>query len=85
MPYLKTLGDQLKGSLSPDDMKVSQIGLNALTRSQAGTGGTAPMPKARRKLFTQNYYKGSHPHADNTLGDPFGTMTRREETTGGRI
>lgn len=84
--------DRPATSLSPDDMKVavnprqwaSEKGLQALTRSQGGTGQRAPMPAARRKLFTQNYYKGTLQHPDNTLGDPFGLTTRQEKTTGGR-
>lgn len=77
-------------SLSPDNMQVSardwvaRKGLTALTGSMQGTGQRAPMPRPRRTLFTQNYYKGTHQHPDNTLGDPYGTVTRREETTGGR-
>ena len=77
-------------SLSPDDMKVpakewvARRGLNALTSTIQGTGQRAPMPRPRRQLFQQSYWKGTMPHPDMTQGDPFGTQTRREETTGGR-
>lgn len=80
-------------SLSPDDMKVpapdprhvvAQRGLDALTRSMQGTGQRAPMPAPRRTLFTQGYWKGTLAHPDMLQGDPFGTTTRREVTTGGR-
>lgn len=80
-------------SLSPDEMKVpsqdprqwvSSRGLQALTGSMQGTGQRAPMPKPRRTLFNQNYYKGTLAHPDMTLGDPYGVTTRREETAGGR-
>src|SRR5690349_24110512 len=55
-------------SLSPDDMRVpektprqwvAEKGLQALTSSMQGTGQRAPMPRRRRQLFTQDYYKGS--------------------------
>lgn len=88
--FLKTINKPAT-SLSPDDMKVSardwvaDRGLNALTKSMQGTGQRAPMPRERRQQFTQDYWKSTHPHADNTLGDPYGTSTRREETTGGRV
>lgn len=88
--FLKTINKPAT-SLSPDDMKVSakdwvaRKGLNALTGSMQGTGQRAPMPKPRRTQFQQGYWKSTHPHADETLGDPFGTATRRESTTGGKI
>jgi hypothetical protein len=75
-------------SLSPDDMKnyakdrVNEIGLNALTKARGGTGQRAAMPKARRQLFTQNYWKAARPHPDYTLGDLYGVTTRKQETTG---
>jgi len=64
---------------------VAEKGLHALTGSMGGTGQRAPMPKPRRQQFQQTYWKSSLPHPDNTLGDPHGTTTRREETTGGRV
>lgn len=75
-------------SLSPDDLKnystdkVNEFGLQAMTRARGGTGQRAPMPKARRQLFTQSYWKASRPVADYTLGDQFGVTTRKEETAG---
>lgn len=78
------------GSLSPDEMKtyadlrVNQIGLNAMTKARTGTGQRAPMPKPRRDLFRQGYWKAARPHPDYTLGDLFGTVTRKEETSGGK-
>lgn len=92
MPQLKTIKNAMQptsyGSLSPDDMKnaakteISRIGLNAMTRARGGTGQRAPMPKPRRQLFTQKYYKSSNPHPDYVLGDMFGVQTRKEETSG---
>ena len=88
--FLGTI-DRPATSLSPDDMKVpapdpkqvvAERGLQALTRSMSGTGQKAPMPRSRRPLFRQNYYKGTLAHPDMLQGDPFGTTTRREETTG---
>jgi hypothetical protein len=89
--FLRTI-DRPATSLSPDDMKVavnpkqwaSERGLQALTKSQGGTGQRAPMPSPRRTLFRQRYYQGTVPHPDNTLGDQFGVTTRQEKTTGGR-
>src|SRR5690242_8417193 len=75
-------------SLSPDDMKnyakarMNEIGLNALTKARGGTAQRAVMPKPRRQLFTQAYWKAARPHPDYTLGDQFGVTTRKEETTG---
>ena len=91
MPFLKTLNRKAT-SLSPDDLKVpvrdkqwvAEKGLNALTKSMQGTGQRAVMPVARRPLFTQLYYKRNLSHPDYLQGDPFGTQTRREETTGGQ-
>lgn len=76
-------------SLSPDDIKnqakdrISQIGLNALTKARGGTGQRAVMPKPRRELFKQSYWKAARPHPDYTLGDLYGVTTRKEETTNG--
>lgn len=78
-------------SLSPDDMKnhaknrISEIGMNALTKARGGTGQRAAMPKPKRQLFTQNYWRASRPHPDYTLGDLYGTTTRRDDTTGGQV
>ena len=88
--FLKTINKPAT-SLSPDDFKVSakdfvaRKGLNALTGSMQGTGQRAPMPKPRRTLFQQDYYKSTHPHADFTVGDLHGVTSRKETTTGGRI
>jgi hypothetical protein len=92
LPYLKTLGKAMQptsyGSLSPDEMKtyskkrVNDFGLHALTRAQTGTSQRAPMPKARRELFRQRYYKAARPAADYTLGDQFGVQSRKESSSG---
>lgn len=77
-------------SLSPDDMRnsakdrINAIGLNALTRARGGTGQRAVMPQPRHQLFHQAYWKASQPHPDYTLGDLFGTTTRRDDTPGGQ-
>jgi hypothetical protein len=76
-------------SLSPDDMKtyadhkVNETGLRALTRSRGGTGQRAPMPKARRDLFRQGYWKASRPHPDFLFGDLFGVQSRKDTSVGG--
>lgn len=93
MARLKTVGRAMQptsyGSLSPDDMKTSakdvveKFGLNAMTRARGGTGQRAAMPKARRELFRQGYWKSSRPHPDYTIGDLFGVQSRKEDSTGG--
>lgn len=76
-------------SQSPDDMKVMNPGsermLNAMTGSMQGTGQRAPMPKPKRQLFRQRYYSRQLSHADSLHGDPYGTNSGRDSSTGGRV
>jgi hypothetical protein len=66
-------------------MKVATLAADRINKVKEGSTGAAEMPKPRRTLFRQKYWKSTQQHPDNTVGDPFGTISRREETTGGQV